>query len=235
MRVTAFASQPPAAPGSGVRQQDTFSTAMGSRVTTSRTATPAQTQLWNASHQCSGPLTSTGPCASSAVPMPLVPTAHSDQQYQGARWESLARARVVVVTPRGEDAPAGVGDGDDAAQALHLARRGRRQPAQLGEDHVVFEAVVDLGGGGRGLGEVRVDPVLLPAPVPGDHHLRPHAADVVVAADEPLPSVETPNHRPLPADGGASRCTSFIMMENRLWPISTREPGCVAIRADDRT
>ena len=58
------------------------------------TATPAQTQLWKASHQCSGPLTRTGPCASSAVPMPLVPTAHSDQQYQGARWESLARARV---------------------------------------------------------------------------------------------------------------------------------------------
>ena len=94
VRVTAFASQPPADPGSGVRQQDTFSTAMGSLVTTSRTATPAQTQLWNASHQCSGPLTSTGPCASSAVPMPLVPAAHSDQQYHGARWESLALASV---------------------------------------------------------------------------------------------------------------------------------------------
>ena len=73
--VAAFASQPPAAAGSGVRQQEMFRTAIGSLVTTSRTAMPAQTQLWNAWHQCSAPLISTGPWASSAVPMPFVPTA----------------------------------------------------------------------------------------------------------------------------------------------------------------
>src|SRR5919202_1657338 len=71
-----------------------FSTAIGSLITTSRTATPAQDQLWNPSHQCSGPLISTGPYASSAVPMPLVPAAHSDQQNQGARLESVALASV---------------------------------------------------------------------------------------------------------------------------------------------
>jgi hypothetical protein len=88
--VTAFASQLPAAAGRWLRQQEMFRTAIGSLVTTSRTATPAQTQLWNAWHQCSAPRISTGPCASSAVPMPLVPATHSDQQNQGARSDSVA-------------------------------------------------------------------------------------------------------------------------------------------------
>ena len=35
-------------------------------------------------HQCSGPLISTGPGASSAVPIPFVPVAHSDQHDHGA-------------------------------------------------------------------------------------------------------------------------------------------------------
>jgi hypothetical protein len=91
---TAFASQPPAAAGSWLRQQEMFRTAIGSLVTTSRTAIPAHTQLWNAWHQCSAPLISTGPCASSAVPMPFVPAAHSDQQNQGARLASVALASV---------------------------------------------------------------------------------------------------------------------------------------------
>ena len=92
--VTAFASQLPAGAGSWLRQQEMFRTAIGSLVTTSRTAMPAQTQLWNAWHQCSAPLISTGPCASSAVPMPFVPAAHSDQQNQGARLASVALASV---------------------------------------------------------------------------------------------------------------------------------------------
>src|SRR3954468_6111558 len=41
----AFASQLPADGGSGVRQHEMFRTAIGSLVTTSRTAMPAQTQL----------------------------------------------------------------------------------------------------------------------------------------------------------------------------------------------
>src|SRR5919112_4406792 len=88
--MTAFASHPSADAGSWLRQQEMFRTAIGSLVTTSRTAMPAQAQLWNAWHQCSAPLIDTGPCASSAVPMPFVPTAYSDQQNQGARLESLA-------------------------------------------------------------------------------------------------------------------------------------------------
>jgi hypothetical protein len=43
--VAAFASQLPADAGSGVRQLEMFRTAIGSLVTTSRTAMPAQTQL----------------------------------------------------------------------------------------------------------------------------------------------------------------------------------------------
>lgn len=92
--VTALASHPLVDPGRLVRQREMFSTAIGSLDTTSRTATPAPTQLWNAWHQCSAPLISTGPCASSAVPMPFVPAAHSDQQNQGARLESVALASV---------------------------------------------------------------------------------------------------------------------------------------------
>src|SRR4051812_8709918 len=46
--VTAFASQPPTAAGSWLRQQEMFRTAIGSLLTTSRTAMPAQAQLWNA-------------------------------------------------------------------------------------------------------------------------------------------------------------------------------------------
>ena len=83
--VTAFASQLPALAGTSLRQQEMFRTAIGSLLTTSRTAMPAQTQLWNALHQCSAPRTTTGPCASSAVPMPFVPAAASAQQNQGAR------------------------------------------------------------------------------------------------------------------------------------------------------
>jgi hypothetical protein len=92
--VTAFASHPPADAGSWLRQQEMFRTAIGSLVTTSRTAMPAQTQLWNAWHQCSAPLINTGPCVSSTVPMPFVPGAHSDEQNQGARLASKALASV---------------------------------------------------------------------------------------------------------------------------------------------
>ncbi|CAM5525419.1 hypothetical protein SHIRM173S_05546 [Streptomyces hirsutus] len=103
--VTAFASQLSADAGSGLRQQQMFRTAIGSLVTTSRTAMPAQTQSWNAWHQCSAPLIGTGPCASSAVPVPFVPTARSDQQNQGARWESPALASVACSPTRPGSGP----------------------------------------------------------------------------------------------------------------------------------
>jgi hypothetical protein len=92
--VTAWESHLPVASGSGVRQQEMLSTAIGSRVTTSRTAMAAHAQLWNAWHQCSAPLIRTGPCVSSAVPMPFVPAPASDQQDQVARLASAALATV---------------------------------------------------------------------------------------------------------------------------------------------
>ena len=167
-----------------------FRTAIGSLVTTSRTAMPAQTQLWNAWHQCSAPLISTGPCASSAVPMPFVPAAHSDQQNQGARLDSVGPGERGVVAPLGQDPAGGVGDGDDAAEVAHLVGHGGGAETQLGEDDVVLGRVVELRDGDRGLGEVGVDPVLLPAAMPGDRHHGPDARDLILALHEPFPRRE---------------------------------------------
>ena len=66
----------------------------GRRSPASRTATPAQTHSSKPAHQCSGPLISTGPGASSAVPIPFVPVAHSDQHDHGAMLLSRARCSV---------------------------------------------------------------------------------------------------------------------------------------------
>ena len=163
---------------------------MGSLVTTSRTATPAQTQLWNAWHQCSAPLISTGPCASSAVPMPFVPAAHSDQQNQGARLESVALASVAWSPHSARIRPvASVTVTTPPRLPTSCATDGGPE-TQLGEDDVVFGRVVELRDGDRSLGEVRVDPVLLPAAMPGDRHLGPDARDVILALHEPFPRRE---------------------------------------------
>src|SRR3954469_25010012 len=89
--LTALESHPAASGGRWERHAETSSTATASRVTASRTATPAQTHSSKPSHQCSGPLISTGPGASSAVPIPFVPVAHSDQHDHGAMLLSRAR------------------------------------------------------------------------------------------------------------------------------------------------
>ena len=96
--LTALDSQPAACAGRLWRHVETSRTATGSAVTGSRTATPAQTHSSNPSHQCSGPLISTGPGASSAVPIPFVPVAHSDQHDHGAILLSRAR-RSVFASP----------------------------------------------------------------------------------------------------------------------------------------
>src|SRR5690349_18558948 len=83
--VAAFASHPADVRGRSPRQHATFRTAIGSLLTTLRTATPAQVQSWKARHQCSARVITTGFCVPSAVPMPFVPTALSDQQNHGAR------------------------------------------------------------------------------------------------------------------------------------------------------
>ena len=223
--VTAFASQPPAAAGSGLRQQEMFRTAIGSLVTTSRTAMPAQTQLWNAWHQCSAPLISTGPCASSAVPMPFVPAAHSDQQNQGARLASAALASVAWSPHSARIRPVASVTVTTPPRLAHVVRHGGGAETQLGEHDIVFGRVVDLRDGHRGLGEVRVDPVLLPAAMPGDRHFGPDARDVILALHEPFPRRE--HGAPAgAADMGSSRCTSLIV-ENRLWsphPTSSARP-----------
>ena len=92
-----------------------------------------------------------------------------------------------LVAPLGQDPAGGVGDGDDATEVAHLVCHGGGTETQLGEDDVVFGRVVDLRDGDRSLGEVRVDPVLLPAAMPGDRHLGPDARDVIVALHEPFP------------------------------------------------
>ena len=88
--LTAFDSHPAACAGRLWRQVETSRTATASSVTGSRTATPPQTHSSKPVHQCSGPLISTGPGASSAVPIPFVPVAHSDQHDHGAMLDSRA-------------------------------------------------------------------------------------------------------------------------------------------------
>ncbi len=88
------------ASGSGVLQHETLSAASGSRVTTSRTATPAHIHGWNPRHQCSGPRTRTGRRLSRAVPKPLVPLARSDQVDQVARLLSSARESTRGLLPQ---------------------------------------------------------------------------------------------------------------------------------------
>src|SRR3954452_10359421 len=92
---TAFDSHAAAWAGRLARQVETSSTATGSCVTASRTATPAQTHSSKPTHQCSVPLITTGPGASRAVPIPFVPVAHSDQHDHGAMLLSYARDSVV--------------------------------------------------------------------------------------------------------------------------------------------
>ena len=95
---TALDSHSAACCGRLARQVETSSTATGSPVTGSRTATPAQIHSSNPVHQCSGPQISTAPGASSAVPIPFVPVAHSDQHDHGAMLLSRAR-RSVSLSP----------------------------------------------------------------------------------------------------------------------------------------
>ena len=92
--LTALESHVAAWSGSSARQVETSRTAIASLVTGSRTATPAHTHSSKPVHQCSGPLISTGPGDLSAVPIPFVPVAHSDQHDQGAMLLSRARRSV---------------------------------------------------------------------------------------------------------------------------------------------
>ena len=105
----------------------------------------------------------------------------------------VARARAcerVLVALDGEDATRGVGDGDDAAHALHLAGDRRRGAAELGEHDFVLERLhrrgLVLGGCGRGDGQTRVDVILLATSVPRRRHLGPDPTHAVVPGEEPL-------------------------------------------------
>ena len=142
----------------------------------------------------------------------LAPVLRAPDQYRAVRLERRAHAvragralgpaepgRQVglgragdrgLVAPLGQDPAGGVGDGDDATEVAHLVGHGGGPEPQLGEDDVVLGRVVDLRDGDRSLGEVRVDPVLLPAAMPGDRHLGPDPLDLVLALHELLPRRE---------------------------------------------
>ena len=176
---TAFDSHPAAWAGRLCRQVETSSTATGSCVTASRTATPAQT------HSCKAD----APVLRSADqdrPRRLERRAHAVRARRPLRpagprrHVAVARAseRLGVALDRQDPARA-VRDGDDAADVRDLARDRRRGAAELGKDDLVLERVLVrmllLRRGGRCHGQARVDVVLLPAAVPGRGHLGPDA------------------------------------------------------------
>ena len=197
--LTAFDSHPAACAGRLWRHVETSRTATASSVTGSRTATPPQTHSSKPVHQCSGPLISTGPGASSAVPIPLVPVAHSDQHDHGAMLDSRAWRSVFTSPWIVRIRPDAVGDRDHAAEVLDLGRDRRGGAAEVGEHDLVLERVLGRGlvadGRRRGPDEARVDVVLLAAAVPGRGHLGPHPAHPVVAGEKAFASG---GHRAVP-------------------------------------
>ena len=215
--VTAFASHPPTDPGSWLRQQEMFRTAIGSLLTTSRTAMPAQTQLWNAWHQCSAPLISTGPCASSAVPMPFVPAALSDQQNQGARLASVALARVAGSPHSARMRPVeSVTVTTPPRVPTSCATEAAQKPSSVNTTSCSGAWSISATAIGasvrcgltRYCSRQRCQEIATRGRTPGTWSSpctnRSHAASTV-----PLPGL---------ADMGSSRCRS-VMVENRLWSI----------------
>ena len=137
------ATRPPAR-GRLARQVETSRTATASSVTGSRTATPAQTHSSKPVHQCSGPLISTGSGRLERGAHPVRPR-RPLRPARPRRHVALARAaQRLLVALDGQDPTRAVGDGDDAAEALDLARDRRRGAAELGEHDLVLERV--LGG-----------------------------------------------------------------------------------------
>jgi hypothetical protein len=102
----------------------------------------------------------------------------------------MRAAQRVLVALDGQDPTRAVGDGDDAAHVLDLARDRRRGTAELGEHDLVLERV--LGGGfvlrgcRRRVTQTRIDVVLLATAVPGRGHLGPHPSDTVVPSEKPF-------------------------------------------------
>jgi hypothetical protein len=111
-----------------------------------------------------------------------------------------ARPRRHVAVPRaeerllvaldGQDPPRTVGDCDDAADPLDLARDRRRGAAELGEHDLVFERLLGgrlvVRGRRRCLTQTRVDVVLLAAAIPRRGHLGPDPTNAVVPRDKPF-------------------------------------------------
>ncbi|WP_436998384.1 hypothetical protein [Streptomyces sp. enrichment culture] len=95
MHATDFVSHDAMDVGSGAFHREMLIDATGEPVTTSRMEMPAQDHWWKASHQCSGPVTVTGPDTSNEVPIPFVPVHSSDHDDHGARLCNSARRCVV--------------------------------------------------------------------------------------------------------------------------------------------
>ena len=96
----------------------------------------------------------------------------------------------LLVAFNGQDPAGAVGDGDDAAEALDLARDRRRGAAELREHDLVFQRVLRrrlvLRGRRRCHGQRRVDVVLLAAAIPRCGHLWSDPAHAVVPGEEPF-------------------------------------------------
>jgi hypothetical protein len=98
-----------------------------------------------------------------------------------------------LASPGRQDAPTGVGHGDEAVEAGHLPSRAGGQAAELGEHDIALDRVGALVGRGRRRPvQARVDPVLLAAPVPRREDLRPDALDSVFPGGEALPGLSGP-------------------------------------------
>ena len=98
-----------------------------------------------------------------------------------------AAQRLLVALDR-QDSTRPVGDRDDTAQILDLARDRRRGAAELGEHDLVLERVLGgrfvLRGCCRRLTQAWVDVVLLATAIPGCRHLGPYPPDTVVPGEK---------------------------------------------------
>jgi hypothetical protein len=99
-------------------------------------------------------------------------------------------------------------------------RHGRGDTTQFSAHHVMFGHTVDLCDSYRSFREVWVDPVLLPAAMPGYRHLRPNTPDVILALHEPFPSCQ---HR-APARAHGRRLRSMPILHVGEPPLVHPQP-----------
>ena len=105
----------------------------------------------------------------------------------GSQVAVRGQAADAPAAPARQDAPVGIGHGDEAVEAADLGRSGRGQAAELGEHHVMLDRVGTHLGCGGGPVQAGIDLVLLPAPVPGHEDLGAYPPDGIGAGREAFP------------------------------------------------